>query len=269
MFRSPLQYRRDDRTLPFARQISGNRSFVASVAFSGTCLLLTLLSACGGGGGGESGTIEPVVVPRIDQGRWISATSTPYYTAILRLGAPGQSTVWLLANDASAMARLNLADLERPTGAITGHVYRLADASVSPVAGGFSADPAANPKRLVLDGVTPSALTLTLSTTMPGTAQLPRAAGNWAATTSGTTISWSISGDGLAGYSTTGCSYSGRLVTPSGIDLYEVNFSENCSGSVKVFDGIATLNPESNRLTIVSTSAGQADGAAIFFQRLE
>lgn len=245
--------------------------------------LSALLSGCGSGDGigteaPGTGTGMGTGTPSstayaYDQGRWIAApptgATTPAYTAYIQHNANAASSLWLLANDASNLIRLNLSGTEPggSSGSATGKQFNLGAASSSTITGSFTA----SGKTLTLNQVLPApagALNLQTSDTLATPLTLAQASGAWHANAGSLTVNWTLNATGaITGTSTTGCTWSGQLSAPATLGIYNTTFSETCTGTSRAFAGIATLNPTQTQLTVVGTTAGDAQGAALFFAK--
>lgn len=231
-----------------------------------------LLAACGGGGGGGD---SPTTVPTTTdisglQGRWTTASGTsPGYTAIIVPDSTGtaatSATAWILAQDASRLVKATASTAQSATG----KSYDLANpatAATDITAGSYTANLSASPKSVTFTNVLGSSLTLTQSDLLSGMATNVDAAGTWKASVGAVDVTWTLTDAGtMSGSSTSGCSYSGNTTTPTTVKLYQVSFSETCSGSSTAFAGIATLNTEKSRLTVTATTAGDAQSTVLFF----
>lgn len=237
-------------------------------------MLSLLLAACGGGGGGDNsssgsggtgGTGGTVFDTGTLQGRWTTAGSAAAaYTAIVVPAADNTATAWLLARDASHLWRLTAAANQT----LAGRAFVLGEATSSDVAGTYSATPAATPASMTLSNVLAAPLALDRTDALSGMAAPADAAGSWKATAGATATTWTLSDAGaISGSSTTGCTYAGNAMTPTSVKVYTLDFTETCAGSSTVFSGIATLDADRARLTVVATSTGNATGAALFFAR--
>lgn len=225
-------------------------------------LLVAALTACGGGGDGPSAPGPSAQV----QGRWITAVgSTTAYTAIGLPAANASAAVWVLANDATRLAKLTAQD----SGALAGKAYALGQNTAAATVNGQWSTPAS--KSLTLNGLPTGSLTLAQVDALTSAAVQTEAAGTWKATVGGNaqSVNWTVASSGaVIGSSTTGCTYNGTLAALTNASAYTAAFSETCSnGASTQFNGIATLNPAKNALSIVATSADESVGVALFFAK--
>jgi hypothetical protein len=233
------------------------------------CATLLSLTACGGGGGsGDSPTpLIPATPSTLDtstlQGRWETASgASAAYTAIVVPASGNVATAWLLAQDASRLAKVSV----NGTLVATGKSYALDGSAAQDVSGTLAASLTTTPKSLVLNNVLVSATTFNQSSDLAGMAVAADAAGNWRATASSVVANWRLTDTGvISGTSSTGCTYAGNYVTPTTVRLYALTFTETCAGTVTSFNGIATLNTDKSRLTVAATDSTGTLGTALFF----
>lgn len=229
-----------------------------------SALAFVTLTACGGGGGGDDAA-APGPSAQV-QGRWTTAAgSTPAYTAIGLPSSGGSAALWVLANDASRLVKLSAQD----SGALTGKSYALGQrVAATNITGQWSA-PAS--RSLGLTGVVNGSLALAQADALTAAAAQADAAGTWKATTGGNaqTVTWSVAASGaVSGSSTTGCTYTGTLAAQANVTVYTAAVRESCSdGTSTQYNGVATLNPARNALTMVATSADESAGVALFLSK--
>lgn len=225
-------------------------------------LLAATLTACGGGGGGDE---SPVSGPFV-QGRWVAERSgSTSYTAVGLPALNGSAVVWVLANDASQLAKVSV----RGDGTLTGRAYALGQGlAATGITGQWSATA---PTSITLSGVTSSMLTLAQTDALTAAAVQADAAGTWKATAGGNaqTVTWTVAASGaVSGQSTTGCTYAGSLAAMGNASAYTASVKEACSDGVTTqYNGIATLNPAKNALSMVATSADESVGVALFLSK--
>lgn len=231
-----------------------------------------ILSACGGGGSGSSvgSTITPPtgVDTSTLQGRWVTASgATPSYTALVVPDGTTTSTAtaWVLAQDASRLVKISATSSQSANG----KSYDLAapgSTATDIASGSYTANLSATPKSISFANVLGASLSLTQSDPLSGIAAHADAAGTWKASAGAVYITWTLNDTGvLSGSSTSGCTYSGNTTIPTAVKLYRVSFTETCSATATAFAGIATLNTDRTRLTVATTTAGDAKGSALFF----
>lgn len=226
-------------------------------------LLASVLTACGGGGGG--GDESPVSGPSV-QGRWVvKADGTPAYTAVGLPASNGSAAIWVLANDASRLAKLSVQN----GGALAGKAYALGQGTAATAITGQWSAPAST--SITLTGVTSGTLTLVQTDALTAPAVQADAAGTWKATAGGNaqTVTWTVTASGaVSGSSTTGCSYTGTFAAMANASAYTATVREACpDGAISQYNGIATLNPAKNALSMVATSADESVGVALFLSK--
>jgi hypothetical protein len=224
-----------------------------------------LLVACGGGQAPPAASLVPSQL----KGRWVNASVTPAMTALLVPGTNGESTAWLLPQDASKLVKL----VVRSDNSISGLSYALspADANGQSVSGQITTALNASPASISLTGINASALSLTRTDDLSSQAIQADITGAWRATLGGNSvvIQWALEANGLlSGSSTTGCTYTGNLTPMAGTAAYNAQFVEKCSGSLtNDFRGIAVVSPAKDALTLVAVKADESKGAAFFFTK--
>lgn len=223
--------------------------------------LAVTLTACGGGGGDESPVTGPFV-----QGRWVAgAGGSTTYTAVGLPALNGSAVVWVLTNDASQLAKVSV----QGNGTLTGRAYALGQGlAATGIAGQWSSPTSTS---ITLTGVASSVLTLAQTDALTAAAVQADAAGAWKATAGGNaqTVTWTVAESGaVSGQSTTGCTYAGSLAAMSNASAYTASVKEACSDGVTTqYNGIATLNPAKNALSVVATSADESVGVALFLSK--
>lgn len=245
-------------------------------AFIVTLGTVGLLAACGGGGGSDASSTEPTPTPTVFtpsklQGRWSStgATAATSYTAIILPGAGNTANVWLLSQNLSHLNVLSLND----QAVFSGKTYALGSSSTPITATGtVVADLTSSTKILSLNGANSEVLQVTLQDALTQPASLADTGGNWTGSVSSgvQTLNFSIASQTgiLSGTSTTGCTYSGNLVAVSNANAFTSTLNENCpDGSTANFEGIATLNTDKNRLTIVAATLTQTSGLVLLLSK--
>jgi hypothetical protein len=276
-----------------AKTLFTRTSLLASVApiISLTLSVALSLSACGGGGSDPEPTTpttptKPTTSPTssLTQGRWASTGLNPVYTAIMVPAPTGANTqavdtVWALAQDASVLIKLKANGAAQTAGAVTGNVYTLGRSSVTAVSSASYTiqTTAATATSTVGHQISIQPLlgttalfnrTDAMSTALSAT----QANGKWQADLGTAKVNWTVDTsaanvNNLSGTSTTGCTYSGQSTVVTAQSLYKVQFTETCSGSgtptAQTFTGIATLNADSTRLTVVATNDAETRATAL------
>ena len=257
---------------------SGLAASVPSVGYALAFTLVLNLSGCGDAGHPSTSSLI--------QGRWASTALTPAYNAVVvpaSTGAntPAVDTVWALAQDASSLIKLKANGAIQTAGAVTGSVYTLGTASVTPISGGSYSviSTAATPSSAAVQQFSIEPLLGTtaiferadaMSTALTAT----QANGRWQADLGAAKVNWTVATaapnvNNLSGTSTTGCTYSGQSTVVGTQSLYKIQFTETCSGGttpvVQNFTGIATISPDDTRLTVVGTNEAETRAAALLF----
>lgn len=238
-----------------------------------TCSTL-LLAACSGGSDVGTQPTLPVTPTSFDtrtlQGRWETATGiTPAYTAIIVPGSDtstNTATAWLLAEDSSRLVKLSF------NGSLvaSGKSYPLDSPSgtAQDINGSFATTLTTSPKAVTLTNVLAGSASVNQSDSLSGAASLTDAAGQWKAAAGTLVANWSVSDSGvISGTSSTGCTYAGSALTPATVKIYTIAFTETCVATVTSFNGIATVNADKTRFTVVATTVAETKGMALFFQK--
>lgn len=236
---------------------------------SGTALVL---AACGGGGAtGPALTLEDL------QGFWSGSVSGPGLGADkVRAVVLDDGSAWLFLHDASTageplvgLAKVALsASGESFSG--SGKRYLLSGNGVGSNMSVAGSVPAANTLAVTTSGAAgiASAPDLSYDNRYETAAQQADAVGSWRFTKEGGSIqwAWSIAADGtLSGSSTSGCTYSGRVVpNAKPVAVYDVTMTEACTNGSATLAGIARLNTDKTFLTfgVTTTDGAQADAFA-------
>ena len=90
-------------------------------------------------------------------------------------------------------------------------------------------------------------------------------AGQWNGAIGAGTVSWTITPQGgITGSRTTGCTYTGQLaLRPERKAVVDTQVQEDCAGTRTQLTGVATLNPDTGRLSVVTTTADQAQAVLL------
>ncbi|MGE5332507.1 MAG: hypothetical protein ACM3Q3_12165, partial [Nitrospirota bacterium] len=94
-------------------------------------------------------------------------------------------------------------------------------------------------------------------------------AGAWGATMGAGTLHWSIDADGhISGTRTTGCTYTGQLsLRTERKAVVDALVLEDCAGARTQLSGVATLNPDTGRLSMVLTTADDSQAVLLALGR--
>lgn len=230
-----------------------------------------LVSACGSSDSSTNTNTNLAGTPADLQGRWsaTSVGSTPGYTAIVLAKPTNAANVWLLAQDATRVAKLSMSS----SFAVTGKIYDLnkPSSAVTVINGSATSDTASSTKTLTLLGVLPAALIMNNNDTLVTPALQSDVVGNWKFTTDAGSLAttWSVNNTGTVGIvSSPACVYAGTLTAMATATAYVAYFTEKCPGSDEVLNsGIATLNGDKTRLTVVTTTANEEKATVLFFTK--
>jgi hypothetical protein len=154
----------------------------------------------------------------------------------------------------------------------SGKTYALGSSTPITATGTVVADLTSTTKTLSLNGANSEVLQVTLQDALTQPASLADTGGNWTGSVSSGVqrLNFSIASQTgiLSGTSTTGCTYSGNLVAVSNASAFTSTLNENCpDGSTANFEGIATLNADKNRLTIVAATQAQTSGLVLLLSK--
>lgn len=231
--------------------------------------LALALAACGGSPSGETVIPSTFDVAQL-QGRWVTGTGvTPGYTTLVLPPQAGSAPAWVLAQDAGSLTRLNL--VGGATLSVSGKSYSLTSAALGqPVSTGASAvaNLTASPKTLTLSNLSTSPIVLSLSDGLTGTPPQADVSGSWSASAGNGAqeVNWSLNASGaISGSSTTGCVWSGSLLARVDVRLYNASMTENCAGTINQFSGVATVNADKSRLTVVGTLIDESRALVLLF----
>lgn len=186
------------------------------------------------------------------------------YTAIVVPSASSNSTsdAWALRQDGKALAQLFIDS----NGSSSGTLFSFTGAAPVQISGGVDLNHAVTPKTLALPGLAAGSTTFKLESNLVGTAALADAAGTWEGQydTDGdnqmdrtVTLTVTATGQIVNGSdSSTGCDYIGTLATINAVKAYRAVFSEECKNDtlVAAYTGVATVNPDKTRLTVVAVA---------------
>lgn len=241
-----------------------------------TLALTAVLTACGGGGGGDESPSVVNPTSSVLQGRWASAGIEPAYTAIAVPASSGANTpvvdtIWGLAQDGSALYKLQTNGAAGAAGTVTGKRYTLGTSAVAVVTPGSYSISTTLGTQLTLQSALGEPVSFTRSDAMSAALRADQANGRWRAVLGSIEVNWTVQSAGstnnLSGTSTSGCTYSGTSAVVASQSLYRVDFSENCAGTVQAYVGVATMTSDDSRLTVVATSADESRGVALLFAR--
>lgn len=224
------------------------------------------ITGCGGGGGSSNSTGTDPKNPNTSvpspKGFWTGTQGASSLSAIVL--ANGDS--WIISDDAGTInfARIQTTATGNSFGG-TGTRYLLQSGTVEPVtASGTFVE-----KTTLSGSMSPvsNSFILAYNTRYETIASLTDAAGSWLGSYGSSTLTLNVASTGsLSGNSTTGCKYSGTLMTRSSDPaVFDVNFIETCgvnaNPAVKALSGIATINAAKTAISIATSTADKASGA--------
>lgn len=268
------------------------------LTLTAAALLLLSLAACGSGGGGDPSLPTPTPDPTTPtpnptptptptpdpttpdpsgnaptaalQGIWQSPAGAP--TSISTVALPN-GQLWSVVSSAG-VTRLIKADLTAQTGGFSGSaksytlgssVIRIANATAtaSVVAKSSLAG------TLSVTGEQPETFALAYQTRYDTPAVLNDFAGNWQATLGPGIVNWAIGNTGaLTGTRTTGCTYTGQLsLRTEKKAVVDAAVTENCAGTLTVFQGLAVRSADQARISLVLITANETAGVAVNLTR--
>lgn len=232
-----------------------------------------MLAGCGGSDGvpPTPDTPQPGTTPTLTalQGLWQSAAGDAASTSAIVLPDGNLWAVQVKGTGASASTRVLKATLAVQGSAYsaTGKSYTLGGSTSAPATAPVVASVVEKTSLNVRVGADASAETLSLAWQgrYDTSASLAGFAGTWSATLGPGTVSWSIDGQGrITGTRTTGCIYTGQLgLRPERKAVVDALVQEDCAGVRTQLNGVATLNSESGRLSMVLTTADEAQAVVL------
>lgn len=249
----------------------------ATSPWAGALLAALLLAGCGGGGSDTPAlpeapeTPEPAPAPTLAalQGIWQSAAGGAASISAIVL-PDGQ----LWAVQVSGAAGSTTTQVLKATLAVQGTGYTATGKRYT--VGGSASAPATAPvvasvvEKTRLDvrvGADANAETLSLAwqSRYDTSASLAGFAGAWSATLGPGTLRWSMDAEGrITGMRTTGCTYTGQLaLRPERKAVVDATVQEDCAGVRTPLAGVATLHSESGRISMVLTTADEAQAVVL------
>lgn len=239
------------------------------------CALLSalLLAGCGGNVSETAPPVtpEPTPTPTLAalQGIWQSAAGDATSTSAIVLPDGHLWAVQVNGTGASTTTRVLKATLAVQGNGYnaTGKSYTLGGSTSAPATVPVAASVVEKTRLDVRVGAEASTQTLSLAwqSRYDTSASLAGFAGAWSATVGPGTVRWSIDEQGrVTGLRTTGCTYTGQLaLRPERKAVVDVSVQEDCAGARTQLDGVATLQPELGRLSMVMTTADEAQAVVL------
>lgn len=248
----------------------------AAFSWAGALLVALTLAGCGGGDS-ESSPPTPEPGPSATlaavQGIWQSAAGGTTSTSAIVLPDGALWAVQVSGTGASAMTRVLKATLAvQGSGySATGKSYTLGGVTSAATTVPVVASVVEKTSLNVRTGADANAETLDLAwqARYDTSASLAGFAGAWSATLGPGTVLWSIDEQGrISGRRTTGCTYTGQLaLRPERKAVVDALVQEDCAGSRTQLDGVATINPDSGRMSMVMTTSDETQAVLLGLAR--
>jgi len=251
----------------------------APLSWASALLVALMLAGCGGGGSEPEPTPEPTPEPgptptlTAAQGIWQSAAGGATSTSAIVLPDGGLWAVQISGTGASATTRVLKATLtvQGRGYSATGKSYTLGGSTSAPATVPVAASVVEKSSLNVRTGTDAGGETLALAwqARYDTSASLAGFAGAWSATLGPGTVRWSIDEQGrITGTRTTGCTYTGQLaLRPERKAVLDALVQEDCAGTRTQLGGVATLNPDSGRMSMVMTTADDTQAVVLGLAR--
>lgn len=246
-------------------------------SWASALLAALLLAGCGGSDSVPPDTPEPGPTPTPTptltslQGLWQSAAGDAVSTSAIVLPDGNLWAVQVHGTGASATTRVLRATLAvQGTGySATGKSYTMGGSTSAPATVPVAASVVEKTSLSVRVGAADESLSLAWQGRYDTSASLTGFAGAWNATLGPGTVHWSINDQGsISGSRTTGCTYTGQLgLRPERKAVVNVSVHEDCAGARTQFNGVATLNSESGRLSMVLTTSDETQAVVLGLAR--
>ncbi len=254
-------------------------------ALASTLLLSLMLAACGGGGDSDNTptptpTPPPTPAPALSaaQGIWQSAAGAAVSTSAIVLPDGGLWAVNVTQSVAGSTTQVLKAtfSVEGTDYKATGRIYTLGSSAGAPssttvVDLPVSASVVEKSSLQVRVGADPGAVPLSLAWQQryDTSATLAGFAGAWSGALGAGTLRWTIDAAGtISGMRTTGCTYTGQLsLRAERKAVVDAQVQEDCAGARTQLSGVATLNADAGRLSLVMTTADQAQAVLLALGR--
>ena len=257
-----------------------NLSFRPFSRLSSSALLAAvLLAGCGSSDSVPPDTPEPGPTPAPTptlaalQGLWQSTAGDAVSTSAIVLPDGNLWAVQVHGTGASTTTRVLKARLTvQGSGySATGKSYTLGGSTSAPATVAVAASGVEKTSLNVRTGVDAGAETLTLAwqARYDTPASLAGFAGAWSATLGPGMVRWNIDDQGrISGTRTTGCTYTGQLaLRPERKAVVDALVQEDCAGVRIPLEGVATINPDSGRMSMVLTTPDEAQAVVLGLAR--
>ena len=257
-----------------------NLSFRPFSRLSSSALLAAvLLAGCGSSDSVPPDTPEPGPTPAPTptlaalQGLWQSTAGDAVSTSAIVLPDGNLWAVQVHGTGASTTTRVLRASLAvQGTGySATGKIYTLGGSTSAPATAPVAASVVEKTSLSVRVGADAGdeSLSLAWQGRYDTSASLAGFAGSWSATLGPGTVHWSMDEQGrITGSRTTGCTYTGQLaLRPERKAVVDALVQEDCAGVRTQLNGVATLNSESGRMSMVMTTADENQAVVLGLAR--
>lgn len=260
-----------------------NVFFMHGVRLGGSALLAAALLAACGGGGSDAPTPDPVPTPdptpvatlSAAQGIWQSAPGSATGTSAIVLPDGHLWAVNVMGSGASSVTQVLKAtfSVQGAKYIANGKIYTLGGAASSSAVVDLPVSASVVEKNTLTVHVGPEAgmppLTLSWQSRYDTSASLAGFAGEWNGTIGAGTVRWNIDPAGrIAGTRTTGCTYTGQLALRTERKaVVDTQLQEDCAGTRTQLAGVATLNPENGRLSMVMTTSDETQAVLLSLAR--
>lgn len=264
---------------PYSLSRPSSPAFLATHSRACALLAALLLAGCGGGDSDSptpapGPTPEPGPTPTLTavQGLWQSAAGGATSTSAIVLPDGNLWAVQVNGTGASATTRVLRATLAvQGTGySATGKSYTLGGSTSAPTTVPLAASVIEKTSLSVRTGADAAeTITLAWQGRYDTSASLAGFAGAWSTTLGPGTVHWGIDDQGrISGTRTTGCTYTGQLgLRPERKAVVDALVQEDCAGVRTQLGGVATLNPDSGRLSMVMTTADDTQAVVLGLTR--
>lgn len=229
-------------------------------------LVIATLTACGGGSADSVIVLGPPTLSNIAaQGIWHSATGAATDVSAV---VTDSGQVWSL-HTAAGTTRLVKAALSSSASGFTGtgKSFVLGSTAVDTVTVNATALAKTSMSGNITSPTQSEVLDLAYQTRYDTPVTLSNFAGTWSATLGPGTVTWTIDSAGvITGTRTTGCTYTGQLsLRPEAKAVANAVITESCP-AVTQLSGVAIKTTDNKGITMLLTTAGDAQGAVLILR---
>jgi hypothetical protein len=208
------------------------------------------------------------------QGRWATPVTTPAasFGLIVLPAAGGGTQAWVLAQDASVLAKLTGTDGVTVGAVGKSYTFNAAGNQVITAING-SVTPLLNatPKTLTVNGLLPAPVAFSQTGPLTAPAVQTDLSGNWRASVAqgAQVVNWTVNAAGaVTGTSSTGCTWSGNLLALTTATAYTADVTETCPGSPALrFIGVTTISDAKTQFTTIGTTADESKAIVLFMAK--